>query len=957
MKLSKDILDNILTKAFDLNNLLYSQNSIKGQGTDSYQGIISASICNSKSGEFQKIMEQKYKVRQVTDLLDNPTDFIEIILADSQDQVNENDNLMRMIEASFSDQSVDAENTNAQSSFFHFCVFHYLFRKAIDSRKMTHEMNSQMKHCIESLSNNQIVLHYFKQLINIIEKIISAIEKNSNSAYEDISHIQNSITKFSNVFFKSKIFIERLEFTEPSIKAQLLYLLYREFSKFVLLMKHDENKFENTIEFESIEKETDAYISLAFSNLLYYMKDYTHCLEYAQNAIIIKNADFRQDAFLNIGNCALEANHKLQLAYDTYYSWINMDSVGEFQALVGETKETLWHDSYASENEWRQTDEGKRATAVMHNNFAYVCGCIADTYTFSSERGRLFIDEAVVHVMAAIEEDNNEKDYQTTNGTLCYDLFRRKFSLSSISKKNKKISDIDTKDLKKSAEIYYSILLQKGLLMEKSNGRNPADLDILRMYVDTLLELLVFETAKKAKTSTGFDIVRIVLDNCDNKKDELRKVGLWDEVELHRQLTELIIDNQVRNNGSDNAPAIIRDLERNMLIFEKSVYLLKSELKRKDYFNTNYFFRDKSRDDGIEIKRRTSEFAPIAYYTVPSTLAYIFKQTTEEEAAFFANRRQLSAEHNAHNDIGSPQNEAHSSPRNCFTIMHMRHMNDPIEGSVLLNYLCSGIKAIRLLRDNSPEAIRDAICDNSYIFLKSFTEKIDELPMWNRYASDRSEGSDSNGCCVLVNPETFIKNGESGSNTSIGDSKVRATEDDDNTSHEIYRVVYLNNQGKIVGDKSLNSVRILYEIMKDSLKRVDSAIGTTIDLLNLSSKNKLLEIADRFIMNCLQKIVFLFKSNEYADEKESRYIETKGQDEFSEIHQLPNGYICIQPFFQVYLDGIILGPKMKKPDHMLAHYQYCLDSMRKENGITPDGEKMYFPESIFVRKSKLHYQD
>lgn len=258
----------------------------------------------------------------------------------------------------------------------------------------------------------------------------------------------------------------------------------------------------------------------------------------------------------------------------------------------------------------------------------------------------------------------------------------------------------------------------------------------------------------------------------------------------------------------------------------------------------------------------------IAYYTTLDTARYLFDELYQPDVQKAP--------------VGSGDQETRGAGKNCLTMMHAMYMNDPNEGLTLLQALKehiddddTGYKDY-LFGGKSPEEFRESIYDRYYIFLKAFTSRVDKLDMWAMYASDRTSGSDSNGCCICLNPVTFARAQDM--QKEMKGKKQAELRNIFNDDLNLYRIVYLDSQ------------------------------------------------------------------------KEMRLLITRTHDQRQMIRQLHTNppKLCVNPFFQVYVDQMILGPKVGEVDQWIPYFQYESNEMRKKDD---------FPKRTVVRKSKIHYRD
>lgn len=237
-----------------------------------------------------------------------------------------------------------------------------------------------------------------------------------------------------------------------------------------------------------------------------------------------------------------------------------------------------------------------------------------------------------------------------------------------------------------------------------------------------------------------------------------------------------------------------------------------------------------------------------------------------------------------------------------FRINNVLYMNDPSEGSVfgeLIKQVANkDYKDIYEKKENYREQI-----NNSNTYLCSFTQNIDNLPMWVQY------GNDGKGCCLIFEKDFFDNDNEPLYNlTTHNLSEIDIVEEFDNDTQEI--------QSKYV----LYKVEYVNEIKKCSYKEQFETIAFVLhELQNQNIDNeKFLDHA----RNILDQIRFLFKSVDYAHEKEIRLVKWSNEPKYDKgerEREIPHLYIEMDK--PLKLKEVILGPKVEKPSE-IAPYLY-----------------------------------
>ena len=280
-------------------------------------------------------------------------------------------------------------------------------------------------------------------------------------------------------------------------------------------------------------------------------------------------------------------------------------------------------------------------------------------------------------------------------------------------------------------------------------------------------------------------------------------------------------------------------------------------------------------------------------------------------------------------------------------------MNDPTEGMVLAECVSDNNPHSNILFHRGDAArFRKDIFKQYYVFLKSFTEKMDDLLMWNRYASDRNIGSkDSNGCCVRFNTDFFDR---------VNDPEKKVREQltllDDQDDYALYRVVYISRDGLIDEEKNPELSAYVcgcYQLLVKLLREINEDLYNKGYADNSSEKPQTHWIRN-YVQSALRKVIFLFKHDEYAEEEEYRLIVTRSHNHLENIRLIPNepDMLCVNPYFQVCIDKVVLGPNVSKTDPWTTYFRYQMTRMWQRALRLTENEQI--PELV-IEKSKIHY--
>lgn len=246
----------------------------------------------------------------------------------------------------------------------------------------------------------------------------------------------------------------------------------------------------------------------------------------------------------------------------------------------------------------------------------------------------------------------------------------------------------------------------------------------------------------------------------------------------------------------------------------------------------------------------------MAYYTSLNTLRYMFPERAKNEAGRMS-------------------------------VMHVAYMNDPNEGKIFWNYL--GNKDFRQGQRESAMY--------PYVFLKCFTTRIDDLPMWEMYG-DRAEG-----CCIVLPKKWFEGN---------------------NLDVPLFRVCYLRKCEKSYEFKDEDNPEILDKHnLRLCLKR----------LQEIYRKLSKASAAFFHFQNIVERIIFLFKDANYQHEQELRimYSYPCACDAFCHVEmEYPKLYVY--PKTRVQIKELILGPKLQGIAEKVPFIQEELEKMSRQTG-------------------------
>lgn len=263
--------------------------------------------------------------------------------------------------------------------------------------------------------------------------------------------------------------------------------------------------------------------------------------------------------------------------------------------------------------------------------------------------------------------------------------------------------------------------------------------------------------------------------------------------------------------------------------------------------------------------RITSAEQDMAYYTALNTLMYMLPAKCEDKR-----------------DWGR------------LSVMNLAYMNDPNEGMMLHKYLLAG-------REPEDRGAR-RIASYPFVFMKCFTSRVDDLPMWEMYG-DRAQG-----VCILVDWQHTLHSG----------AKARAAR---NTP--LYQVCYLHKHDQT------------YTIEQSDNPNLKNIKKISAWLQQLRELREDLDEGDprQFFDGLLNGIAYLFKDSSYHYEQEVRilYSFPEASDQF---RHTPGEYplLFVQTEFPVTIREIVIGPKFPDLARRMPYLREQIELMCQANG-------------------------
>ena len=226
-------------------------------------------------------------------------------------------------------------------------------------------------------------------------------------------------------------------------------------------------------------------------------------------------------------------------------------------------------------------------------------------------------------------------------------------------------------------------------------------------------------------------------------------------------------------------------------------------------------------------------------------------------------------------------------------VFDARHMNDPNEGKILIDFLNKD-NNINLNEING----KRISYENEYVFLKSFTTKVDSLPMWVQYSDD------GKGCFISVKSETFRE----GQNLVYSKQEKEIREMLIEDEYQLYRVAYFDGQNFATSDgicitEQIANLKKIYERVYDAYEEND-----------VCEKNKRKSL-DEVVNGILSRLKYLIKKDDYKNEDEIRilFLRTGKEDDVEYTSAMGDQFpkLFVRMKVPVKIREVILGPKVR----------------------------------------------
>lgn len=784
------------------------------------------------------------------------------------------------------------------------------------------QANEEQRKALKAILHKQPLSEDNGCVFQIIDAIAEMLD--AGETKDIMAHAKRGVNGIMWYLFNKKAAVQKsllryIRAEEPAT-SKLPAFMIRALRLFISVLQHDFPFIKNAsielwdLNFDIKDKKITPYAAALVTKAMYMERVYVPALFYAKYSLRISDPAESMEAFNTYGFCALNLS-EYQLVYDIFFSWLHQKMVG----LLSDVPKTFSE----RDSRWRSENEFKQA--IIYGNMAYTCLVISRLLLPDDEKGNQFRKKALTYIRLAISFDPKQEVLFRTYAELLYDEGNYTDALGMF----KRSKQYARRKLRKLTTMQRSIGVQLELLciddhwqesfLEEFSSKNDSKDAILSVLldVDTLQTEIQGWSEKDFYDKDGTLSYGDFLAEIWNVGQKLEFISADDNIQANNLLSGILLC--IYNTAS----------------------LIRQQLRCKNYIKRYFYLRDEKEN----IRPEASTREQIAYYTSMDNLQFLLSKvycdTTCERPISIADYKKK------HKDSEEAAKLAEMEAKNCFTMMHAYYMNDPNEGLTLVNELSEEISEHSdlpnlVFRKLPPVVFREQLYDNQFVFLKSFTNLVDQLNMWSMYASDRKEGSDSNGCCICIAPETFDMMVKDQSDSGQLAHQASSYRDD----YQLYKVAYVHN-GSIVG--ASKQLRDYYRKMKELFVFLNRV------LCKHKPKSSVdMEAIQSILQQSLAPIVFLFKDASYEAEQERRIVITRKKEmleKISKTSQFPPK-LFVNPYYQVYVEQLILGPKTKNPDHWIPYLQYELTKMWESWPKTQYGER-----KPIVRKSLIHYRD
>jgi tetratricopeptide (TPR) repeat protein len=242
-----------------------------------------------------------------------------------------------------------------------------------------------------------------------------------------------------------------------------------------------------------------------------------------------------------------------------------------------------------------------------------------------------------------------------------------------------------------------------------------------------------------------------------------------------------------------------------------------------------------------------------------------------------------------------------------FRISEGSFLNDTSEGREFFNFL-----NIDTSYNKSNKNLAEVFSKKPFIGSFVSNNKYDDLTLWRMYGKEQKE--EAGGCAITIDIRTFLDN--------VNQDFFQDDDSNGATSQieelKFYRVIYKKNDKDFffIPNSSQEEQNELNQLLHDLKAKVTKFKGR-------KSKNNCNIIN---LVDLLNSIAYLFKSDEYQYENEVRLVlngngfEKTIEPDFSR----PKVYINLVPL-KKSIKRVTLGPKVNRADEWASVFNYCFE--------------------------------
>jgi len=567
--------------------------------------------------------------------------------------------------------------------------------------------------------------------------------------------------------------------------------------------------------------------------------------------------------------------------------------------------------SYHNKGDYDKAIESKKQAVELSPENAKYHESISNSYHAKGE-----YDEAIKFAKQAVELSPKDAEYHYSLGVSYHE--KGEYDKAIESKKQAvQLSPKSAKYLYSLAVSYY----EKGVYKEAINFATKAiglfPNKVKYHYLLGVSYYSIKDIAKAIETlHHAIRLDRSVADLYETLVFIHFKEWRYEDVERHKETVDIIIEGINTNNWNSEEISRILNIFYKKVNFESlanvlsrlkelstdSIYyriqkVLRSFEKYPDFHPkiANLHYLTAQIMNELSVKR--DDDITLAHYTKAATIRHLIKPDKAVNAT-----------------------EKEKTPK--IRLSNATYMNDPSEGTKLLEFFKS-FGGNTLLKECCDSLIgsNEFEYKSSNVYLFSMTTYIDKLPMWSQY------GDDGQGCCLELKKENFdYVDNELYHNIVMNDIEIPDGKDklykakrDLPASYRYipYKVYYFDNNPNEENDK-----------IKENLNQIQSVIAELDELISQNDNSDLREQMKLYIIECLDQIRFLFKSNDYDHEQEARLLvyvpQTSEKIKLDETVELaPKLYVELDNNKGIEYSSIILGPKFKCPELIVPYIQYC----------------------------------